>query len=118
MKIVSKKKILVAFVIVFFLAILNYLFYLGRVSLAKEQMAKNEEKVAALLRDQNHSVTTAPYAVVDIRSVDDLKNNRDFFAGAKENDQVYYFKIQETGENLVALYRPETESVIDIKKEK
>ena len=113
----NKKKIFIGIVIIISLGFLNYLYYLVKVSSAKKQLKEENERVVTILNAQNYNVKNLPYAVVDIKDVEDIKVNQDFFAEARSNDRVYYFESQETAERLAALYRPETESIIKIKKE-
>lgn len=113
----NKKKIFFAVFVIFCFGFLNYLLYLGKISNAKSQLKKENEKVVAILNSQNYNINSLPYAIVDIENLDDIKVNQDFFAEAKKDDRVYYFESLEKGERLAALYRPETESVISVKKE-
>jgi|GEM_PF-6742985 len=114
---ISRKKILVGMMVILCLGFLNYIYYLNKVSSAKNRLKAENEKVVAILNSQNYNVKSLPYAIVDIEDVNDITVNKDFFAAARENDQVYYFESQEMSERLAAIYRPETESIISIKKE-
>ncbi|HBR79866.1 MAG TPA: hypothetical protein DEA46_05555, partial [Candidatus Moranbacteria bacterium] len=95
----------------------NYLFYLSKTSAVKNQIETDRENVVTLLKSKNYNVEKLPYAVVDIKDVDDIKTNKDFFVSVEENDRVYYFENQETNEYLTALYRPETGMLINVKKD-
>ncbi|NTU66839.1 MAG: hypothetical protein HGB08_02835 [Candidatus Moranbacteria bacterium] len=117
MKKINRNSVVIIIGILIGLGFLNYIHYLSKVSSAKNRLNAENEKVVAILNSQNYNVKSLPYAVVDIKDVNDIKVNQDFFAAAEKNDRVYYFENQTTDERLAALYRPETESIINIKKE-
>ncbi|EKE22121.1 MAG: hypothetical protein ACD_7C00044G0004 [uncultured bacterium] len=114
---VVRKKILVGVIFLIGLIFFNYLFYLSKTSAVKNQIETDRENVVTLLKSKNYNVEKLPYAVVDIKDVDDIKTNKDFFVSVEENDRVYYFENQETNEYLTALYRPETGMLINVKKD-